>query len=51
MDIKGGGGGGSAIKFRKSQIRKLADLNSCLDLRTFRKCDNFRICDLQTIDF
>ncbi len=31
--------------FRKSQIRKFADLNNLLDLRTFRKCGNLRICD------
>ncbi len=40
-------GGRSANKFRKSQIRKFADLNSLLDLQTFRKCGTLRICDLQ----
>jgi hypothetical protein len=32
---------------RKSQIRKFADLNNLLDLRTFRKCCTVRICDLR----
>jgi hypothetical protein len=31
--------------FRKSQIRKFAD-KTFLDLWTFRKCDNLRICDI-----
>jgi hypothetical protein len=34
--------GHSANKFRKSQIRKFADLNNLLDLPTFRKCDTLR---------
>ncbi len=38
-------------KFRKSQILKFADLNFFLDLRTFRKCGNLRICNLWTIYF
>ncbi len=45
----------SANKFRKSQIRKFADLNK---LRTFRKCENaFAICgpnllfDLRIVNF
>ncbi len=36
-------GGRSASKFRKSQVRKFADL-IFLDSRTFRKCGNLRIC-------
>ncbi len=30
----------------RSANRKFADLNFCLDMRTFRKCSNLRICDL-----
>jgi hypothetical protein len=44
--IKKPKGGRSANKFRKSQIRKFAELNYFLDLRTFRECDSLRICDL-----
>jgi hypothetical protein len=37
---------------RKSQIRKYADLNYLLDLRTFRKiCDTLRICNLRNQSF
>ncbi len=43
-------GGRSADKFRKSQIRNVADLN-VLDLQNFRKCVNLRICALRTICF
>jgi hypothetical protein len=54
-------GGQSANKFSKSQISKSADLNFCLDLRTFRNvaiclfaiCGphifcNLRICEFRT---
>ncbi len=43
--------GRSANKFRKSQIRKFADLNDLLDLRIFRKCDLLWICDLRNQSF
>ncbi len=41
----------SAKNFRKSQIRKFADLNNLLHLRTFRKCDTLHPCDLRTQSF
>ncbi len=37
-------GGRFGNKFRKAQIRKLADLPNLFDLRTFRKCGNLRNC-------
>jgi hypothetical protein len=40
--------GRSANKFRKSQIRELADLDNFLDLLTFRQCDPLWTCDLRT---
>ena len=44
-------GGRFANKFRKSQIRKFADLNNLLDLWTCSKCGTLRICDLRTQSF
>jgi hypothetical protein len=41
-------GGRSANKFRKKKIRKFADLNNLIDLRTFRKCGTLRIFDVWT---
>ncbi len=38
--------GRSANKFCKLQIRKFANLNNLLHLRTFRNCGTLRICDL-----
>jgi hypothetical protein len=38
---------GSAKKFRKLKMRQFADLNNLLDLRTFPKCVNLRICELR----
>jgi hypothetical protein len=38
----------SANKLRISQIRKYADINNLLDLRTFHKIDTVRIYDLRT---
>ncbi len=40
--------GRSANKFRKLQIRKFANLNNLLDLRTFRIFDTSQICNLRT---
>jgi hypothetical protein len=37
-----------ANKFRKSQIRKLADLINVLNLLSFCNCGNLLICDLQS---
>jgi hypothetical protein len=44
-------GGRSANNFCKSRIRKFADLNNLLDLRTLRKCDFLHICDLRNTIF
>jgi hypothetical protein len=41
----------SANKFRKSQIRKFADLTIFIDLRIFSKCFSLRICDLRNTFF
>ncbi len=41
----------SANNSWKSQIRILADFDSLLDSRTFRKCGTYWICDLQTQAF
>ncbi len=41
--------GRSANKFRKSLIRKIAEF--FINLRTVRKCGNYRICDLRIIYF
>ncbi len=35
-------------RFRKSQIRKFADLTNLLALRTFHQCGTLRICDLRS---
>jgi hypothetical protein len=41
-------GGRSANRLRKAQIRKFTGFNNLLHLRTFRKCDTLRICNLRT---
>jgi hypothetical protein len=41
-------GGRSANKFRKSQIRKFADLYNLLYLRSIRKYGYLQICDVLT---
>jgi hypothetical protein len=46
-DISVWGNGGSANKFRKSQLRKISDLQNLLYLRTFHNCGDLRICDLR----